>query len=748
MNMVKLMRLLFSALAASIVLLITSIFLPLSATAVSAASPTLRHSDVFFPVDLPFASLEAWPSSPAPPAPGYYETSEYLIGSVAVAIVFLESNGSIDSSTENWTPTEELQVMGEIQTALNWWSAQNPAASVTFKVAVNYSVPTAYEPINRRGGSATVNGEESLWIRDAMNFLGYTGSDYFAQTRDFINARRSFAGTDWAFAVFVVDSSNDIDGRFSDGVYSAYGYLGGPFLVLTYDNDGWGINRMDQVAAHETGHIFYATDEYNGFLEFSGYLNVPDNDGSNALMDTNINWWLSAGTSGQIGWRDTDSDGILDIIDTVPDSVLSPYLPDPTNMSNLLYTGSVREVPYPNNNPNNLYGRANVTLNAITRLQYRVNGGAWYNATSTDSAFDEPEESFSFTLSSLSSGMHSVEVRGVNSVGNVEASYGADSVMVDLTLPTTSISYSSPNFVKGSMIYVSAKTSFSLTAADTVSGTSASYYKVGDGLWTLYAGSFSLAGVSEGLQTIYFYSKDNAGNRESAGSLLVAVDSSGPSVTFASLTNGSIVNTSDVDIVWNSLDDVGVQHSEIRIDQAGYVNTAAPTNHTFLNTSEGTHNVYVRVFDWLGNSKEVMIQFLVDVSAPTLSLRPTSVKNASELRTTSADLSWTGQDAIAGIDHYEVKLDDNSWISVGTSSTYTFTQVAEGSHRAYIKAVDEAGNSAFLLVNFVINTSLLGGPGWLDDALVFGAVGVGIVVAIGFFLRSRKRRSRAKSPST
>ncbi|MFB3889477.1 MAG: hypothetical protein ACE14S_08290 [Candidatus Bathyarchaeia archaeon] len=401
---------------------------------VGAEKPIPPVNDALVAPDVPRGS---YPSAPVH-KPGYYETSEYLIGSAAVGIVFLESNGAIDASTEDWTEAEQSRVVSEIATGLNWLAGQNLPAGVSFVYDIQYGVPTSYEPINHPSYI-----DQGLWIGEAMTYLGFPGTSYFTQVRDYINDLRNTLGTDWAYAMFIVDSSNDPDGRFTNG-YSAYAYLGGPFLVMTYDNDGYGIGNMDYVTAHESCHIFYATDEYNGYTETSGYLGVQDWEGSGCMMQYANTWWLCTNSKEQLGWRDTDGDGIQDIVDTIPDTTLNPYLPDPTDDVVLTYTGSVTEVPYPNNNPIGT-GR-DVTINTVTDVEFSVDLGNWADATPTDGEFDTDSEDYTFNTFPLSPGTHIVEARGANSVGNAEIPYANDTITVTGTpVPTYVVFTLSPN---------------------------------------------------------------------------------------------------------------------------------------------------------------------------------------------------------------------------------------------------------------------------------------------------------------
>ena len=126
-----------------------------------------------------------------------------------------------------------------------------------------------------------------------------------------------------------------------------------------------------------------------------------------------------------------------------------------------------------------------------------------------------------------------------------------------------------------------------------------------------------------------------------------------------------------------------------------------------------------------------------DTTAPVLSI--TSPIKDSIVRSSSSNISWSGSDGGSGIDHYEVKIDGGQWVNTEKSTTYTFTGLVDGWYSVSVKAVDKAGLSNEAQVNFTVNTSLIGGPRWIDDAAVFSAAGVCLVL-VTFLLVKRRRR--------
>ncbi len=356
------------------------------------------------------------------PAPGSGEVCEYAMGSIKVGIIFVESNGTSDPETEDWSSSRRNTVLNEIQDALDWWEAQNPSAGLTLSKVDLGLKETTYEPITH------VHTDEPLWVNEIMSDMGYDSGNYVERVRAHNDDLRNNYSTDWAFTIFAIDSFNDSDGYFADPNWTAWAYWEYGSITLTYDNGLWGISRMNNVTAHEIGHMFYATDEYNGKSECQGYLNEYDSEGSGKLMETN-NLALSTGTELQIGWRDGDSDGIMDERDTLPNTFTDPpNHTDITEGDDLFYKGKAAVVPYQNLNPKGT-GR-DVTINTIMNVQYRIDSGTWQNAVPVDGAFDEEKEAYNFTIVGISAGTHLIEIKAINDVNNFDTTPANDTIDV------------------------------------------------------------------------------------------------------------------------------------------------------------------------------------------------------------------------------------------------------------------------------------------------------------------------------
>ena len=383
-------------------------------------------------------SLAACPGRLAAQRPlnaGGQDQSTYALGSFALNVIFVESNGSVDPNQEDWTASQLDNLHEKIEEAAAFWegltSSYHPNAQLDITVNyVNGGVPleTGYEPITRRGVS-----QGSLWINQVMHTLGFNSSNALVNTMNFNNAQRDSLGTNWATTLYVVNDAVDDDNKFSGG-YFAFAYVGGPYAVTTYDNDGWGIDRYERVLSHELGHIFFALDEYydskarNNYR--SGYLNgingnaERDAAGSrvtppqpNALM---LNTFLdpSTFTSVQVGHLDTDGDTIPDILDTTPFIVGSTAASD-AGAGIFSFSGQGSVSPLENNNsPGPTESGSDKTINTIDWASYNLDGRGWEDIPAADGSYGGYVEPLELELSGLDLGLHTIDLRITNSVSN------------------------------------------------------------------------------------------------------------------------------------------------------------------------------------------------------------------------------------------------------------------------------------------------------------------------------------------
>jgi len=381
------------------------------------------------------------------------ETAAFAAGRVAVGVVFVESDGWRTASSESWSledprwPGQDRRrlVLGQVRDALDWWNARSPDGSLELFLPETgtYGSPrtlaTGYEPIQMAieygyGGKKSVLSD-APWRWEVMGRLGFghdVSDDKPMPERLYADRLRSRTGADWAFVLYVVDSLRDADGRFRNDMFAYTADLFGPYMVLTYDNDGYGFANFGAVMAHEMGHVFGALDEYEppnagypstGNLA-SGYLGILNSNavrggttnlpcimrGSNATLSAFKRGQLCPSTIGQAGLRDSDLDSRPDVVDTSPRLTLGAPVANPDG--GLQVIGSVRERPWPRGRiTKGVYFHRDISILVPHDLVYRLDGGAWQPLAAADGAFDEPSERWLLTLGSLVEGEHLLEVQ-------------------------------------------------------------------------------------------------------------------------------------------------------------------------------------------------------------------------------------------------------------------------------------------------------------------------------------------------
>jgi hypothetical protein len=276
---------------------------------------------------------------------------------------------------------------------------------------------------------------DQFWVDQFLGNAGWTGANAFEKGFAYNNSIRDAFNTNWAYSIVIVDSDPAVNqGLFSGGGY-AFSYYGGPYVWMARYST-WAYNYTSYFAAvpmHESGHSFFDTDEYDGAIQYNGYLNAPDDPNyPQCIMNRNDTTRVCPATRAQLGWRDLDGDGVIEPLDAPPTAslVASGHTPILDATPTILGTASVATIP--NLNPDSRYFPPHaITVATLDAVQCRVDGGPWTNATPLDGAFDGYTESFQWTAPALAAGMHVVEARAHDSVGLWSASFPADTVVID-----------------------------------------------------------------------------------------------------------------------------------------------------------------------------------------------------------------------------------------------------------------------------------------------------------------------------
>ncbi|MEX0569184.1 MAG: Ig-like domain-containing protein, partial [Candidatus Njordarchaeota archaeon] len=196
------------------------------------------------------------------------------------------------------------------------------------------------------------------------------------------------------------------------------------------------------------------------------------------------------------------------------------------------------------------------------------------------------------------------------------------------------------------------------------------------------------------------WANDTSGNIEEKTYEYI-VDHTPPTVDISHPANGSYLNTHSVDVTWTGSDNYLIHHYEVKLDDGEWIDVGLNTSYEFY-VEDGVHIVYVKVVDMAGNEGYDNVTFYVDTQPPAVCI--IHPQEGDVIGSHDVLVEWSGSDNI-GIHHYEVKLDDGEWIDVGLGTSWLFTDVLDGSHRAYARVYDMAGNIGIDSVLFYVDTS-------------------------------------------
>ncbi|PIK71954.1 hypothetical protein CS379_16635, partial [Methylobacterium frigidaeris] len=168
-----------------------------------------------------------------------------LAGRIAVGLFIVSGPGSLEM-----TDAQQQKIIAEVQNGLSFLGGQAPAKDVTF----TYDIQVVQIATPDTAGQHPIGGDpyehfEAPWRDDALTSIGHPAG--LSGIGSYIKAIRTSKRAQAAYCAF-----------FTHYQLNHFAYCRGDYIVMHYDNDGWGTDNLDSVFAHETGHVFGAPDEY------------------------------------------------------------------------------------------------------------------------------------------------------------------------------------------------------------------------------------------------------------------------------------------------------------------------------------------------------------------------------------------------------------------------------------------------------------------------------------------------------
>lgn len=309
-------------------------------------------------------------------------------------------------------------------------------------------------------------------------------------------------------------------------------------------------------------------------------------------------------------------------------------------------------------------------LSGIDHYECRTSGGAAISGTFANCPSPLERD--------YAAGPQHIEVRSVDRAGNMSAVIGYDWT-VDLAAPTVTItSYPKPysNTRASDFTFEGTDDSGPLVRfeckVDTgafATCTSPKNYDLGEGPHTFTVGGF-----------------DIAGNRSADATYSWSIDLTAPTIAITSKPP-VYSNSATADFALSATDGgSGVDRLECQLDGGGY--KACTATPSFPTLADGPHKLDARSIDRAGNmSTPVSYSWNVDTVKPKVMI---TKGPAPYVGVRVATIEFTATDAGAGTLTTECRIDSGAYASCASPKLYS--DLFEGGHTVWVRAVDQAGN--------------------------------------------------------
>ncbi|TFF95131.1 hypothetical protein EU546_03835, partial [Candidatus Thorarchaeota archaeon] len=279
-----------------------------------------------------------------------------------------------------------------------------------------------------------------------------------------------------------------------------------------------------------------------------------------------------------------------------------------------------------------------------------------------------------------------VYFRAVDLAGNVEETKSL-TLDIDKTEPVTTVTLEGES-KSGPWFYT--EVNVTLSATDTHSGVTETFYSFDGVSWTSYTGIFNV--TDEGTHTLYFYSVDGAGNAEEPKYTEIKIDWTPPetSVHLEGILGELHYYRSDVNVSLSAEDETsGVAKIEYSFDWIVW----EVYDGYFTITEEGETVIYYRATDNAGNTEVFGTQWVrIDKTPPELNIRLQGPLSPTGWYTGDVIITFEATDDLSGVGYLEFKLDGRSdWYAIPEG--YQYMVRLESVNVSY-RGNDYAGNPA------------------------------------------------------